>query len=234
MENKKVSVVIPARNEEKFIQKTLESLKNTTAWPFEIIVVVNGSNDNTLEIAQRFAEKVFNFEKALGPGGARNEGAKVAKGDIYVFLDADTEVSKNAISEVIKNSNGNSVGSCSANISESKTDKKLRAKIFFAFKNFIHKTKVYKGSIALIFCSNEIFWKINGFNKNMWVGELHDFLKRAASEGAEYKFLENCSVVTSLRRYEKKGYLQTFVFWIKWKILSIFKKKNKLNKKYFK
>ena len=126
------------------------------------------------------------------------------------------------------------VGACSASVSENKKNKRLRAKIFFAFKNFIHKTQVYKGSIALIFCSRKIFFEINGFDKNIWVGELSDFIKRAEETGASYKFLENCYVTTSLRRYEKDGYLKTFLFWIVWKITSIFKKDKEMENKYFK
>lgn len=231
---KKVSVIIPARNEEKFIKKTIESLKKTAICPVEIIAVVNGSRDRTYEISQGCADKVLNFSTALGPSAARNEGAKIATGDIFVFLDADTEVSDNAVMEIVNNSGFSDIGVCSAAVAKEETDKRLRAKIFFAFKNFIHKTKIYKGSIALIFCSKDIFFKIGGFNENMQVGELNDFIKKAVENGASYKFLNSCYITTSLRRYEKKGYLRTFLFWAKWKILSAFKKEKKMAEKYFK
>lgn len=233
MNNQKISVIIPAYNEEKFIEKTLESIKNTAAHLPEIIVVANGSEDKTFEISKRYADKVLNFPKAIGPSAARNEGAKIATGDIFVFLDADTEISSNAILEIIANANHNIVGVCSATTVDAKADKKLRAKIFFAFKNFIHKTKFYKGSIALIFCSREVFFRINGFNKDMRVGELNDFIKRAIKIGAIYKFLDNCYVITSLRRYEKEGYLRMFLFWIKWKIALAFKIDKKVTDEYF-
>lgn len=234
MNNQKISVIIPAYNEEKFIQKTLESIKNTAAHLPEIIVVVNGSEDKTFEISKRYATKVLNFTKAIGPSVARNEGAKIATGDVFVFLDADTEISNNTIQEVVANANHNIVGVCSAATIDEKADKKLRAKIFFAFKNFVHKTKLHKGSLALIFCSREVFLGINGFNKDMRIGELNDFIKRAIKAGAVYKFLDNCHVITSLRRYEKEGYLRMFLFWIKWKIARVFKTDKKVTDKYFK
>lgn len=230
---KKISVIIPAYNEEKYIGRTLESIKKITVHPPEIIVVVNGSEDKTLEIAQCYADKVLNFPKAIGPSAARNEGAKIAAGDVFVFLDADTEISDNAIQEVIINAGPNIIGVCSAVPADVGIDKRLRAKIFFAFKNFIHRTRFYKGSIALIFCSREVFFKINGFNKDMRVGELNDFIKRAVKIGALYKFLDNCYVITSLRRYEKNGYLRMFSFWIKWKVSSVFKNDKKIADKYF-
>lgn len=235
MNNQKISFIIPAYNEEKFIQKTLQSIKNIATHSPEIIVVVNGSEDKTLEISKSNATKVLNFPKAIGPSAARNEGAKIATGDVFIFLDADTEVSDNVIREVLANMNYNIIGVCSATTETEaiKKDKKLRAKIFFAFKNFIHKTKLHKGSIALIFCNREVFFKTNGFNKDMQVGELNDFIKRAIKTGATYKFLDSCHVITSLRRYEKEGYLKMFLFWIKWKIVLMFKINKKIIGRYF-
>jgi glycosyltransferase involved in cell wall biosynthesis len=235
MENKKISIVIPARNEERFIKRTIESLKGTVAYPLEIIVVVNGSKDKTFEISKQYATKTLNFPEALGPSASRNKGARVATGEILVFLDADTEISDNAIDEILKNFSLKTIGVCSAEVSKKIKDKKLRAKIFFAFKNFIHRAKFYKGSIALIFCSKEVFLKANGFDEDMWVGELNDFIRRALEAGAEYKFLDNCHVVTSLRRYEKKwGYAKAIFFWITWMITRLFGKDQKMEKKYYK
>lgn len=230
----KVSVIIPARNEERFIQKTIESLKSTTIRPLEIVVVVNGSDDKTFEISKRYADKVLNFSEALGPSAARNEGAKIAGGGIFVFLDADTKISDNAIAEIVNNCDRDVIGVCSAVVVETKKDRRLKAKIFYAFKNIIHKTNIYKGSVALIFCRREVFFRINGFDKDMWVGELGDFIKRAVKTGAKYKFLDNCYVNTSLRRYEKKwGYAKMILFWIEWKVSSLFGTDKNFKKKYF-
>ncbi len=235
MKNKKVSIIIPARNEEEFIQKTLESLKNTGNFCSEIIVVVNGSNDKTFEVSRFYTNKVLNFRKAIGPSAARNEGAKIASGDILVFLDADTEIGSGVLPKIIENFNSNIIGVCSADIEKGKTDKRLRAKVFFEFRNFIHKTNIYRGSIALIFCGRELFLKIGGFNESMWVGELGDFIKKAIKAEAKYKFMSDCYIVTSLRRYEKEwGYVRMFLFWIRWRTLSLFRAEEKLSKSYFK
>ena len=64
--------------------------------------------------------------------------------------------------------------------------------------------------------------------------ELGDFIKRAVKSGAEYKFLDNCYVNTSLRRYEKKwGYTKMILFWIIWRACSLFKADKDLVKDYF-
>jgi glycosyltransferase involved in cell wall biosynthesis len=85
-----ISVVIPTYNEEKNIERCLEALNEQTIprEDFEIIVVDGQSTDRTVEIAQRYADKVIQ-QASKGVGGARNDGAMVARGDIIVTTDAD-------------------------------------------------------------------------------------------------------------------------------------------------
>ncbi len=90
----KISVIIPTYNEEKNIADCINSLKNQSIKDFEIIVVDDGSIDNTIEILKKLQIKVLE-QKHLGPGAARNLGAKNAKGDILVFVDADMTFDSN-------------------------------------------------------------------------------------------------------------------------------------------
>ncbi len=85
-----VSIVIPTWNEEKYLTKCLDSLINQS-WhgSFEIIVVDGGSNDQTVQIAEKYADKVL-IEPKLRVGAARNAGARNAEGDILAFIDGDT------------------------------------------------------------------------------------------------------------------------------------------------
>lgn len=89
----KVSVIIPTFNEEKIVLACLKSLEGQTLKNFEVIVVDDGSNDETLSILESFESLVFDFrvykQKHKGPAIARNLGAKHARGDILVFVDAD-------------------------------------------------------------------------------------------------------------------------------------------------
>ncbi len=84
----KISVIIPTYNEEKNISSCLESLNKQTAKDFEIIVVDDGSNDNTREIVKSLGVKIIE-QKHEGPAKARNLGAKHSAGKILVFVDAD-------------------------------------------------------------------------------------------------------------------------------------------------
>lgn len=99
----KISIVIPAYNEEKYIGKTLSSIKELEVnnWEIEILVVDGGSTDKTREIAKSYGAKVIK-EPHRGIGFARQEGLLHAKGDIVAFTDADTIVPKDWLVRHIK------------------------------------------------------------------------------------------------------------------------------------
>jgi hypothetical protein len=95
-----ISVIIPSLNEEKYLQKCLSSLVNQhTKESYEIIVVDGGSNDKTIDIAKKYADKVI-VEPRRPVGAARNAGAWAADGEILAFIDADTVASNSWIDAV--------------------------------------------------------------------------------------------------------------------------------------
>ncbi|SHG48751.1 Glycosyltransferase involved in cell wall bisynthesis [Flavobacterium micromati] len=93
----KISVVIPMYNSSKTILKTLNSVKNQTVLPFEVIIVNDGSTDNSLAIIENFVnENTFlNIsiidKKNGGVSTARNAGIKASKGNWIALLDSDDE-----------------------------------------------------------------------------------------------------------------------------------------------
>ncbi len=91
-----ISIIIPVFNEEKDIALCLESLRAQTYKNTEIIVVDDNSSDSTVKIANEFNITLLK-QPHLGPGPARNLGAKIAKGTILVFVDADMTFEKEFI-----------------------------------------------------------------------------------------------------------------------------------------
>jgi len=85
----KVSVIVPAYNEESFLARTLESLKNQTYPNYELIVVDNNSTDSTNAIAKRYTDLVF-VEKRQGYINAVRRGVAESDGELLTFCDADT------------------------------------------------------------------------------------------------------------------------------------------------
>jgi cellulose synthase/poly-beta-1,6-N-acetylglucosamine synthase-like glycosyltransferase len=99
----KVSVIIPAYNEEKVIKKTLESMIETQYPRKEIIFVDDGSKDGTLDIAKEFNDQITVLHKENGgKASALNYGLVYAKGEIIVIVDADTIIGRNSIKEIVK------------------------------------------------------------------------------------------------------------------------------------
>ena len=97
-----VSVIVPTWNEEKYLSKCLQSLRNQASTkPLEIIVVDGGSTDRTVEIAEEHADKVLVEPNKL-VGAARNIGAQNALGNVLAFIDADTVVATDWV-EAIEN-----------------------------------------------------------------------------------------------------------------------------------
>lgn len=98
---KKVSIIIPVYNCEKYLATCLESLLHQTYRNFEIILIDDGSTDGSGAICEKFAENSVNIkvihQKNSGPGTARNAGLDVATGEYLTFVDADDYVSKNYV-----------------------------------------------------------------------------------------------------------------------------------------
>lgn len=99
MEKKKLSVIIPAYNEEEHIKNLLSDLKAQTYKNFEVIVVDDCSTDNTVEITKEFGVKIL-VSGRHNLSHSRNMGIKASKGEIVVNLDADFRVNKVFLEEV--------------------------------------------------------------------------------------------------------------------------------------
>lgn len=104
MERIKVSVIIPAYNVEKYINRCLESIISQTLKDIEIIVVNDGSTDSTLKKIAIFIEKderinLINKDNQ-GVSSARNDGIKMAKGEYIFYIDGDDFIEENTLEEL--------------------------------------------------------------------------------------------------------------------------------------
>lgn len=104
-----LSIIIPAYNSEGYIKKNLKSLSNQTSKNFEVILIDDGSLDNTCEISEVFLEeskidhKVIRCEKNRGQSTARNIGLDYSKGQYILFLDSDDFVEENLVEVLERN-----------------------------------------------------------------------------------------------------------------------------------
>lgn len=140
----KVSVVIPAYNEEKYIRKCLESIAQQIEKPDEVIVVDNNCIDNTVEIAQKFRAIIVK-EKKQGMIHARNAGFDAAQYEIIARTDADAILPSDWILKIKEHFKNQSLGALSGPSYYYNLPKKLQVSqfpslYFFKIISFLIKT----------------------------------------------------------------------------------------------
>ncbi len=201
-----LSVIIPACNEENYLKETIESVKKQNLKSCEIIVISDGSLDKTDKISAEYADKFLRLEKRQGPAAAKNAGARIARGEILVFLDADTHMTERVLEEIEKVCKNNVVGTCQ--ISPSKNS--FKNKMFMTLKN--HLLCPLGVSNGILFCTKKTFDEYGGYNPLLKKREEGDFLRKIKSSG-NFIILKN-KVISSTRRFDQLGYSKVISYWI--------------------
>ena len=105
-QNPKVSIIIPIYNTEKYLKKCLNSITNQSYKNLEIILIDDGSTDNSGKIADEYAKKDTRIkvihQKNAGQSAARNRGLKIASGEYISFVDSDDEIAKTFIKDLLQ------------------------------------------------------------------------------------------------------------------------------------
>lgn len=211
--NPKISVVIPAFNEEKYLSRCLSSLKEQTFKDFEIIVVDNNSTDRTSQIAMEYGAKVIK-EMQKGTVFARETGFRLAKAPIIARTDADATVPHNWLNIIYNTfiSNPKVVAVSGAFTSEYKripdTPFKLFTKIFF--KNL---AKLWAGHVLLIGANMAVrktaWQQAKPHITNKYVHEDVDLSCHLARYG-KILYIPNLFATCSLRRIQEKPFKGIF------------------------
>lgn len=205
-----ISIIIPAHNEEAYLETTLAAL-NAQRYPnFEIIVVANGCTDATAEVARGKCHRlVVLSQKSLGV--ARNLGARMAKGDLLIFLDADTLLEPRALRTVAHHfTRAHAAGTL-----KGRPDcDRLAYRMIYFLKNFTHKAFLHHGSSGVIICWKNHFIQLGGFDEAMEVRENSHLIRRLKQFGS-YRYISRTVATTSMRRYERRGVGRIVWLWLK-------------------
>jgi glycosyltransferase involved in cell wall biosynthesis len=214
----KISIVVPAFNEEKLLRATLSSIRAAAAaftsrgWDVETIVCDNNSTDRTAEIAREEGARVV-FEPVNQIGRARNRGAAAADGAWLVFVDADSKPSLDLFNDVA------GVIAAGRHIAGGVT---MRMDAWFpaawaatgCWNIFSRLTRWLAG--AFIFCEAESFRAVGGFSNAFYVSEEIDLSRRlkalAKSKGRRLVVLHRHPMVTSARKMRLYTYGEYFQF----------------------
>jgi len=209
----KISVIVPALNEEKYIQSTLESIKNQTYKNHEIIVSDGNSADKTVEIAKKYTNKITKSSKQR-ISVQRNKGAELANGDLLLFLDADTTIDKDFLQKMAnKFQDPKIVAAAGYMRSHGKITHRLAVRACSEAVGILSKTKPHMCGSCLIMRKN-IFEKIGGFDENLTTAEDLDISRKASKHG-KCKLVRDAVAITSPRRLASQGTLKSVLFYVK-------------------
>jgi len=203
-----ISIIIPTLNEEKRLPLLLASIKSQEFELHEIIVADAGSKDKTVEIARNYGCIVISGGL---PAKGRNEGAKVAKGELLFFIDADSILPKNFFAKALDEFNERNLDFASFGLVPIEGTKISRLAFDTFYNNYIYALeKVLPHAAMGVLAKRDLFLRLNGYDETIKLSEDHD-LSRRAKKIAKYGIIRSVKIHVSDRRFKKDGWTKTII-----------------------
>lgn len=203
-----LSIIIPTLNEEKNIKALLSAIKKGGFDDYEVIVADAGSTDKTVEIAREYNCIIT---KGGLPARGRNNGAKVAKGEILFFLDADLKFApKNFLKLSVNYFIKNDLTVASFQILPQRNNVYLNPftlNLFYNYPQIVLKKLFPMGAMGIM-VKKDVFEKVKGFDESITLAEDHYFVQQAEKLG-KFDIIKGVNLYMPLRRFEKDGYFTT-------------------------
>lgn len=216
-----VSVLIPAYNEEKYIETVLKAILCQDYPKVEILVIDNASTDKTFETAQKFPTVHVLQEKKKGTNFALELGRKKARGEFIARIDADCIPDKEWITRATSHFTNSNISSVTGPYEYYDGDRLF--KIFWHYYQryvystinwmlqFLHKGALLVGGNSMMRASH--LEKIGGFNTSIvFYGDDTDLAKKLSKIGAVI-FDKKLTMKSSARRFKKEGFLKIIYFY---------------------
>jgi len=202
-----ISIITPAHNEERFIEKCICSVKaaeKEVPGAVEHIVVLNRCTDRTGEIAIKLGAKVIT-SASRNLSRIRNKGAEASKGDILVTIDADSQMTSNMLIEVLRKlQSGKCIGGGVKIVPERISPGILCSLLIVAPFVLWHGV-----SAGMLWCLRKDYEAIGGFDENLPCIEDIDSGKRlkkyGKNHGKRYCTIRNAYIITSCRKFDQFG-----------------------------
>ncbi len=202
------SIIIPTYNEEEYLPILLDSIKEQDFTDYEIIVADANSEDKTREIAQEYGCIVV--DGGL-PAVGRNNGAKVAKGEILLFLDSDLKLTEDYLGKVFYEFRMERLGIAITQMLP--LSNKIEDKLFHDFANYftigVENIKPHGAGCYGIIAKKSLHDECGGFDESLTFGEDTDYIERLAKK-EPFRVLRNAKIGVSTRRLEEEG-IQTLI-----------------------
>ncbi len=192
----KVSVIVPVKDMAETLETCLDALLNqelvTYNLDYEVIVVDDGSDDQSADVARRAGVIVYQ-QKNLGPAAARNAGARLARGNIFAFTDADCAPDQLWVLKIIQAfSNPEVVGIKGTYCTQQKevVARFVQQEYAYKYKRTAHFDKIdFIDTYSAAF-RKDIFMQNNGFDERFTKSSVedHEFSFRLAAKGYRLEF----------------------------------------------
>jgi len=213
----KLSLVVPAFNEERLLPRTLPYLHAGLGmlagrgWSGELIVCDNNSTDRTAEIARAAGAQVV-FEPFNQIARARNTGARAASGDWLLFIDADCSPSIELFQDVLEEIHGGNCvgGGCTVAMPQARAS--VRA--WVALWNALSRSAQWAAG-AFLFCEAAAFRAAGGFSEVLFASEEIDLSRRLKRLG-RFVVLHRHRLMTSGRKAELYSWREHAGFMLRW------------------
>ena len=227
-----LTIIIPAFNEEAYLQSTLDSIQTAMAHlrpcvNIDMIVVDNNSDDETAAIARERGAKIVH-EPMQGVARARNTGTRHAKGDVLVFVDADVIVPPNLLDAIhAAMSDPTCVGGA---VDVDYRPRRISMRLYLqAWRLLGRLTGMAQG--ATQFCRKCVFEQVGGYDEEAWIGEdVHFYwgLKKFAKvRGCTVRFIRSPRVQPSSRRFDKWPIWRVLI-WTNPLFIALFRRRKKV------
>ncbi len=232
-----ISVIVPAYEEEGYLEDLLESVKNQTYAHYEIIGIDSWSKDKTKRIFLKYKARVLNVLKG-NIAAAKNAGLKKARGEIIAFIDADFVLSSNRlflkVVETFANDNDKKIAVLEPIQLINPRDVKPKNLHKFRIVNAVINARKsfsfltpFPEATGCVFCRSEYVKKAGTFNENINVGEDVEYYRRLRRFGKFKRIKEK--VLLSYRRVEELGIIGMSLLYGKSEIRAHLFKKVKRN-----
>jgi len=220
-----LSIIIPTLNEEKYLPRLLLSIKKQKFFDYEIIVSDADSNDDTIKIAIENNCRFVVDKENKHPSFQRNNGAKIARGSLLLFLDADTVLQEDFLNLTMAEFKERQLIAAGFYI-KFNPNRFIYNFYSFIFNSFLfwrqHTTPAAVGAGILV--EKKGHNMINGFDTSIKLAEDFDYCSRVAKLG-KFRILRSQKMLYSSRRLEREGKIVIIFKWLAMFLYPIFKGK---------
>lgn len=205
----KISIVIPARNEQEYLPRLLDSIVAQRSAPDEVVVVDSLSTDDTVNVAESYKDRLnlrVVTPKEKGLAQARNAGAATIKNDYLVFIDSDIRVADNFIQELRSAiaTRHLDIGGFPQRTDGGTLALRIGGRVMNGYVRLMSYTP-WPIFFSCFFASREVHERLNGFDTDIFIMEDYDYALRARRLGYTFGLVRRTRFYASARRFEEAG-----------------------------